>query len=142
MDKKLQTSLRYFKFNNTTQSGIVQIDWYKFDLFDDSENRVCGFTDKELGMVTDYVVSNQLNFYGAKNYHRIKKDELPMVKYLDLVTDQQLIYPSYLIIKPIPDILNGIGISKIMEAMLLSEKGEYHHTFNLPFGIIGKILNT
>lgn len=60
---------------------------------------------------------------------------------LDLVPDSRLAFPEYLIIKPDYEIENGTAVSSIMQIVLLDGNGAVNHRYDLPFGVIGRILH-
>lgn len=141
MSQKLQTPLHHFRFNRETQKRSLNIDWFKYDLDESVEDNISGFTPKELELFRNFTLANDLNFSGDKNYHLTNSGEIPVQELLDLVHDPQLNYPTHLILLPKPEIERSFAISPFMKIILLNAKGEHQHNYDLPFGVIGRVLN-
>ena len=137
MSYKLQTQLHHFKIGHKPADKSLIVEWYYFDLDEEGENER-GFTYDELTTFQNYVVENVVNFDGLKNYHATDEFDVPTLEVYDLVPDERLTFPKYLILKPQPK-LQHKGISTAMEIILLDKNNQVNHDYNLPFGAIGKI---
>lgn len=140
MEHKLLTYLHYFKYNQQVQVGPIKIAWFLYDLNPDLEENIRGFTMQELNLFESFVVPRQINFGGAKNYHNANEEELPVEIMDDLVPNERISAPTCLILKPNPEIERSNKVANFMPILLLNEKGEPDHHYNLPFGAIGKIV--
>jgi len=117
------------------------VEWFRYDLKEDLDENITDFNERDLQLFQSYTVSNPVNFSGGKEYFTVSEGELPIEVELDLVPDSRLAFPEYLIIKPGYEIENGTAVSSIMQIALLDEKGAVNHKYDLPFGVIGRILH-
>lgn len=140
MDKKLETKLSNFRYNSLIVKNTFTVEWFRYDLNESLEENISAFDDADLKLFQNYVVANTNNFSGPKNYFTPTEGDIPIEDIYDWVADERLEHPDYLIIKPEPTIDHSGKISRVMEIILLSPNGEENHTFNLPFGVIGRIL--
>lgn len=137
---KLETLLQNFRFNRDVQNELYTIGWFKYDLAEDSVNRISGFEYQELEIFRDYAVRYVFNFVkGGKNYHIVDEGEVPAESDNDRIPSQGLLFPRLLLLKPCPKVCNCYEISKIMEIALVDKLGE-NIEYSLQFGAIGKIV--
>ncbi len=140
MANKFQTKLHNFRYNSFVIKNSFTIEWFKYDLNADLEENISGFDEEELKLFQDYTVKNTTNFIGGKNYFITNEDDLPVEDIYDLVPNERLKIPNYLIIKPKPAIESTGQINSIMQIILTSENGSDNHNYYLPFGVIGRII--
>jgi len=135
---KLTTNLAFFKFKNDSFSkGNVPIDWY---VLDEDEEVGRPFSHDELNQFKDYVVSNEFNFPGKKNYSNSSEDEAPYCGIETALVDDNLVYPELFILRPEPIPLIG-NITKCVDVILTDQNGSKKHDYALPFNVIGKVVS-
>ncbi|GAA4465501.1 hypothetical protein GCM10023093_17820 [Nemorincola caseinilytica] len=78
MEHKLQTQLHNFRYNSFIIKEPLTIEWFRYDLDEDLEENSTGFNAADLKLFQDYVVSNETNFGGPKNYFTVSSGEVPM----------------------------------------------------------------
>jgi hypothetical protein len=71
MSKTLTTKLQHFRYNKDEQHEQFNVEWFYFD---PEAVTARGFSGDELNLFIDYVVNNQINFKGGKNYHELSED--------------------------------------------------------------------
>ena len=139
MKQKLRTNLRYYRFHANKMANPVVIEWYRYDLDENEEDNIRGFSPEELKKFENYVVQNFINFEGGKSYFIVSEGEEPVEAFYSIFEDERVDTPEYLIIKPETNIAKGAGYAKFMQIELLNADGKSNHFYNLPFGAIGKI---
>jgi len=140
MAQKYQTPLTNFKFGRIRSKGTYLIDWFRYDLNQDVSQNVSGFEHEDKMLFDQYVVGNYLNFFGDKNVYILSEDELPEEARDSFVHNTALHFPKYFLLLPDPKIDKTGKVSEIMHIVLLNNEGKENHTYNLPFGVIGRII--
>jgi hypothetical protein len=140
MDQKLQTSLSNFKFDSFIQKSTITVDWFRYDLDKDIEENITGFNPVDLKLFVDYTVAHPVNFGGGKNSLITNDDELPVEDIYDLVPNERINFPEYFILKPHPELAKGGDKYSFMDIKLLDQSGSDNHSYDLPFGVVGRVL--
>jgi len=111
------------------------------DLEEDETEGIRGFAYQELEKFQTYTVTNTVNFAGPKEYLKVVEADIPDINEYDSLAHDSGTYPEHLILVPHPEIENSHLMSDCMEILLMNENGAPNHSYNLPFGVIGKMIN-
>jgi len=93
-----------------------------------------------LNQFRDFTVTNETNFGGGKEYLNTTVEEIPNSDLYSLIQNERLNGPENLIITPTPEIHHNNGITTTMFIILTDDNGIDRHKYNLPFGVIGRII--
>lgn len=136
---KLVTHLRNFRYNRAIQRMLFTVDWFRYDLDENAADRISGFTYEELKQFEGFTLSHEFNFGEySRNYHLTDEGEYPTENYSSWVPNEGISFPDFVVLKPVPLVYRGIGISKYMQIVLIDKSGK-DCKYLLPFGAIGKI---
>lgn len=139
--KKLTTSLQNFRYGTQYISTPIKVEWFHFDLNDDDSIDPRIFWDKEFNQFCDYTINNPTNFSGDKNYLNTSIEEIPAMDTYSLIPNKSISKPENIIIVPKPDIKYiSDEVATTMFITLTNENGIVNHIYNLPFGVIGRII--
>lgn len=136
---KYQALLHHFKFNRNIQTVPIFVVWFKYELDENVEENTSRFSYEEVNMFQNFLNRHSLNFEGPKDYLIADESEVPLEVVYDLLPNPRITFPEYLILRPEPKILNNNQVQSTMQILLLNKQGSTHHSYNLPFGAIGRI---
>jgi hypothetical protein len=136
----LRTRLKNFRFDAKVQTDIYLVEWFRYDLDENTEENIRPFNHSELEKFQGYAVPNAWNFGGGKDYLITNQNEAPTEVMDDLVPNERIKYPECLILIPKADIRGIKGVSAFMKIALIDEQGRDRDDYNLPFGVIGRII--
>ena len=137
---KIETTLKYFRFNSTNQHGPYEIIWYILDNEEEDEFGRC-FSKEEMEKFLNFIAQNPDNFPGDKNYFICdeESDDIPFCGIFSSSSDENLQFPSNLILRASPQLNEPGAISSCMDIILTNSNGTDNHIYNLNFSVIGKI---
>ena len=129
--KKIRTELAYYKFNSILQTTSEKIEWYVLETIGTIEKGRC-FTEVELTQFLSYISCTKINFPNNYIIHDCSEESTPFCT--ANVTRQA--HPSNLILRKTPCLNNHT--SKCMDIKLCDTQGNFNHSYNLEFDIIGE----
>ncbi len=139
MEKKLLTQLMNFRFNSFIQKSPIEIEWFRYDLNEDLEERVSGLSETEAHQLSNFAAVNSVNFGGKKQHQSAHDEDLPFDDVFDYIPDEKQTSPEYLLLVPTPKLIKGIA--KWMPIILTDANGHDKHDYDLPFGVVGRIVS-
>ncbi|GEM_PF-2428604 len=138
MSKTLTTNLQHFRYNIDEQHELFKVEWFYFD---PEEVTARGFSEDELNLFIDYVVTNQINFVGGKNYHELPDDfETVSLEVDSFSEEEKLTSPQYIVLTSMPRVNSRNELDFIMDILLLTNQGLPVHSYDLPFYVVGKLV--
>lgn len=138
MNKKLQTQLMNFRFNSIIQKWPIHIEWFRYDLNEDLEERVSGLSETEAHQLSNFAAANSINFDGGKQHQSALDEDIPFDDIFDYIPDERQTEPDYFLLVPKPKLSKGIA--NWMPIILTDANGNDKHNYDLPFGLVGRII--
>ncbi len=139
---KLETLLTHFRFfEGTHTKEIFQVEWYKlFENEDNSESYGVCFTEKELDTFLLFI-KDSLNFT-TPSHSACDSENTPRCGYNDRKPIQAT-QPMNILLRRKPLITHRDNtFFPCMDIELLNNSGEINHELELPFDLIGKIIES
>ncbi|QGK73395.1 hypothetical protein [Flavobacterium sp. SLB02] len=132
----LNTQLTYFNYGVNSERLIVNLKWYKLEMFSNLSLQGLCFTGEELEEFKGFIDQNTLNFPGSYFVEQTNASGVDLLVTNDL---SQSAFPYYLILSKNPKLNQGNSIYQAENITLMDENYKYTIDYPLDFDLIGKI---
>ncbi|CAA9194877.1 hypothetical protein FLA105534_00363 [Flavobacterium bizetiae] len=132
----INTQLTYFNYGVNSKRLIVNLKWYKLEMFTNSNLKGLCFTGAELEEFKGFIDQNRFNFPGSCFVEQTNRAGVDLLVINDLF---QSAFPYYLVLSKNPKLNQGNSIYQAENITLMDENYKYTIDYPLDFDLIGKI---